>query len=154
MKHLMKLAGLSLALLIAGTVSADELMPIPASPGTMLPAPHGQYVDGSTYVDGPVYIDSAPMPLFECVKYVDKKEMHPCAVTKIIAVNDPCACKDKCNSCNTCGPPQVYIQICVPPCGCEEVKCRRDGDRIRYDYGKYAVDIRIKKNHIVVDYQK
>ena len=147
MKHKMTLAGLSLAFLIAGSASAEELMPIPAAPGTILPAPQ------APIVDAPVYVDSAPAPLFTNVKYVDKREMHPCAVPKIIMVNDPCVCKDKCNSC--CAPPQcVYIQICVPPCGCEHVKCKRDGDRVRYDYGKYAVDVRVKKGFIVVDYQK
>ena len=36
---------------------------------------------------------------------------------------------------------------------CELISCRRNGDRIRYDYGKYAVDVRIKRDHIEVDYQ-
>ena len=68
---------------------------------------------------------------------------------KIIKVNVPCAGrKDCCESC-------VYIEICVPPCACDEkVRCRRKGDRVRYDYGKYAVDVRVKKGFIVVDYQK
>lgn len=147
MKHLMKLAALSLAIVVAGPVSAVDLTPIPAAPGTILPAPQPHIV-----ADGPVYVDAAPEPLFECVKYVDKHEMHPCAVPKIIRVNNPCLGKHDCNSC--CEPPCVYIQICVPPCGCEEVKCKKQGDKVRYDYGKYAVDVRVKKGFIVVDYQK
>ncbi|MEQ9406724.1 MAG: hypothetical protein RIK87_03320 [Fuerstiella sp.] len=147
MKTLMNLAGLSLAILIAGPVSAIDLTPVPAAPGTVLPAPIHDVA-----ADGPVYVDQAPIPLYTNVKYVDLKEMHPCAVPKIIRVNDPCACKDPCNC---CGPQCVYIQICVPPCDCNEVvKCRKDGDRLRYDYGKYAVDVRVKKGFIVVDYQK
>ena len=161
MKHLMTLAGLSLAALIAGPATAVDLTPIPLGPEIVLSPQEGQIVDG------PVYVDEAPIALFDCVKYVDRHEMHPCAVPKIIMVNDPCACKvktkckHKCDGCNLCTPccepppppPCVYIQICVPPCGCELVKCRRDGDRIRYDYGKYAVDVRVKKGFIVVDYQ-
>ncbi|MEZ6121899.1 MAG: hypothetical protein R3C49_01845 [Planctomycetaceae bacterium] len=101
-------------------------------------------------VQGPVYVDSAPIPLFTKVRYVDKREMHPCAVTKIVQVNNPCSSKHGCTSCNDC----VFIEICVPPCAREDVVCRRDGDRVRYDYGKYKVDIRVRRGYIVVDYQK
>ena len=146
MKCVRQLAGLCLAAIIAVPAMAIDLTPVPAAPGSPFHEPMGGYV-----VDGPVYVDSAPVPLFTNVKYVDKREIHPCAVTKIIQVNDPCACKDKCNC---CGPKCVFIEICVPPCGCEDVICRRDGDRVRYDYGKYAVDVRVKKGNIVVDYQK
>lgn len=145
MKNVFKLGALSLAVLIAGPVSAIDLTPVPAAPGTVFGPSPGEVVHG------PVYVDAAPEPLFTAVKYVDRHEMHPCAVTKIVRVNDPCACKDRGNC---CGPKCVYIEICVPPCGCEEVKCRRHGDRVRYDYGKYAVDVRVRKGYIVVDYQK
>ncbi|MEO2017951.1 MAG: hypothetical protein ABGZ53_26670 [Fuerstiella sp.] len=146
MKRLTQLAGICLAVCIAGPAHAIDLTPIPAVPGAVFgPSVTGQILDSA------VYVDVAPEPLFTCVRYVDKREMHPCAVPKIIRVNDPCAVDDPCNC---CAPPQcVYILICVPPCGCEEVRCRRDGDRLRYDYGKYAVDVRIKKGRIVVDYQ-
>ena len=43
--------------------------------------------------------------------------------------------------------------ICVPPCGCETVKVSKDGRKVTYDYGKYSIDIRVKKDHIEVDYQ-
>ena len=144
MKNLCKLAGLSLAVLIAGAASAVDLTPVPAAPGTVF----GPATEMSASA---VYLDEAPEPLFCNVKYVDRKEMHPCAVPKIIRVNDPCACKNPCSCC--CEPQCVYIQICVPPCGCETVKCRKQGDRVRYDYGKYKVDVRVKKGFIVVDYQ-
>ena len=145
MKRLTQLAGICLAVCIAGPAHATDLTPVPVVPGAVFgPSVGGHIVDDAVYVDAP------PELLFTAVRYVDKREMHPCAVPKIIRVNDPCACNDPCNCCGTkC----VYIQICVPPCGCEEVKCRREGDRVRYDYGKYAVDVRIKKGHIVVDYQ-
>lgn len=145
MKRLTQLAGICLAVCIAGPAIAADLTPIPAVPGAVFGPTVGAHV-----LNGAVYVDEAPEPLFQCVKYVDKREMHPCAVPKIIRVNDPCACNDPCGC---CAPKCVYIQICVPPCGCEQVKCRRQGDRVRYDYGKYAVDVRIKKGRIVVDYQ-
>ncbi len=137
-----------LGLIVASQAAlADPLQPIPAAPGSEF----STIVEHHAY-DGPIHMDVAPEPLFTNVKYVDKREMHPCAVTKIIRVNAPRACNDPCDSC--CGPKCVYIKICIPPCGCETVICRRQGNRIRYDYGKYVVDVRVKKNRIVVDYQK
>ena len=84
--------------------------------------------------------------LFSRVKYTDLHEKAPCAVPKIITVKNPCPDDGY-------GPPTVCIEICIPTCGCEEVTCRRFGNRIRYDYGKYAVDVRIKRGYIQVDYQ-
>jgi len=112
--------------------------------------------------------EGAAIHLFEHVKYVDLHEMAPCAVPKIIEVNDPCACecqceccdpcKKCCDACAACGEccqqKKVHIQICIPKCYCEEeVICRRDGDRLRYEYGEYAVDVRVRKGYNVVDYQ-
>ncbi|MCA9051851.1 MAG: hypothetical protein KDA89_24100 [Planctomycetaceae bacterium] len=157
MKHIFQLAGLS-AILAATPLLALDLLPIPAAPGTPYgpapgdygpvpgdygPAP-GEYIDAA-----PPYVESAPIPLFTRVKYVDRHEMHPCGITKIIPVKDPCAGRGVC-----CSKGCVYIEICVPPCGCEDVICRRHGDRVRYDYGKFAVDVRVKRGYIVVDYQR
>ena len=103
-----------------------------------LKADEGLTIAGKTY---------ASRLLVGSGKYKDLDEMAPCASPKIIAVKDPCACHDSC-----CAPPCVYIKICVP-CGCEVVTCSKNGDRIRYDYGKYAVDVRVKKGYIEVDYQ-
>lgn len=155
MKTLTKIAGLAIAVLVVGSASAVDLTPVPEAPGTLFlpgqPMPaipmNGQPMPGEM-----VYVDSPGEPLFQAVKYVDKHEMHPCAVTKIVRVNNPCLGKHSCNTC--CEPECVYIQICIPPCGCETVRCRKHGDRVRYDYGKYAVDVRVKKGFIVVDYQK
>ena len=100
----------------------------------------------------------AAVALFDHVKYKDHDEIAPCAVPKIIQVKDPCACDSECDSacdsaCDCCEPKCVSIKICVPPCGCEHIKVSCDGDRIKYDYGEYAVDVRIKKGYIEVDYQ-
>ncbi|MCA9034310.1 MAG: hypothetical protein KDA91_04220 [Planctomycetaceae bacterium] len=101
--------------------------------------------------NGVYAMDAAPaVPMFHHVKYKDRDEMAPCAQPKLIIVKNPCA--DPCDPCNT-QPACVAIQICVPTCGCELVSCKRNGDRVRYDYGKYAVDVRIKKDYIEVDYQ-
>lgn len=148
--------------LVVGTTAANaadpsEFLRLAAQP-TLLPAPAMQQppavppapaAEGSTpdaaYAPLP---EAQPIQLYHCVKYKDLDEMHPCAVPKIIAVQDPCP-----NPCSCCGPQCVYIQICVPPCGCEDVRSRRHGTRVRYDYGKYAVDVRVKDGYIEVDYQ-
>lgn len=126
-----RLSGACLALVVGSSsfLNAQELAPVPEHPS---------------------FVSTAPTALFTNVCYKDLREMSPCAVEKIIRVNDPCACECECNCCE---PKCVYIRICVPPCGCEEVTCRRDGDRVRYDYGKYAVDVRVKDGYIEVDYQ-
>lgn len=121
--------------------------PVPVEGFTPPPAP--------AHVIEPVPMSAAgAIGLFDCVKYTDVHEMSPCAVPKIIMVNDPCWKPCKCDCCCKCGPrPCVAIKICVPKCGCETIRCRRDGDRVRYDYGKYAVDVRVKDGYIEVDYQ-
>ena len=133
MKRFAKLFAVCAVVAASTAQAAQELYPVPEVP---MAAEYGTFVE------------SCPIPLFTNVKYKDCDEMAPCAASKIIAVKDPCACKDSC-----CGPQCVYIEICVPTCGCELISCRRNGDRIRYDYGKYAVDVRVKKGYIQVDYQ-
>lgn len=80
------------------------------------------------------------------VKYKDHHQKSPCGVTRIIQVKDPCW--DGCG-CQKC----VAVEICVPTCACERVRATRRGNRIRYDYGKYMVDVRIKRGFVEVDYQ-
>lgn len=132
-----------LALLLGSAIEAgnrQDLSPVP-----------DVVVSGAVaYEDMPAFVEqsSVAIPLYTNVRVKDAHEMSPCAQPKIIAVKDPCACEDDC-----CAPQCVYIQICVPTCGCELISCRRNGDRIRYDYGEYAVDVRVRRNHIEVDYQ-
>jgi hypothetical protein len=92
--------------------------------------------------------------LFDCVCYKDLKNIHPCAVPRIVMVPDPCACNDPCSCCE---PKCVAIQICVPPtdecCGPEEKHiCKNGGKKQKYCFGKYAVEITVKKGVVVVDY--
>ncbi len=59
--------------------------------------------------------------------------------------------------CGCCQPQpvrMVKVAICVPSCQpCPpKVTRRQDGWYTRYDFGKYAVDIRVKKSYVEVDY--
>ena len=35
----------------------------------------------------------------------------------------------------------MLVKICVPPCGCPKVRVTRNGSKVKYDYGKYEVEI-------------
>jgi hypothetical protein len=96
--------------------------------------------------DTVIVTDSAPATLFECVRYKDLRNIHPCAVEKIVAVPDPC--KDACS----CGTRCVFVKVCVPPCDCYETKCKRNGNKIVMDFGKYEVEITSARGQVVVDY--
>lgn len=142
-------------LMLTGLVQGQDLAPIPDLHVPQIPYSHGEemidnhsvghpiMVEPSTYVDASEYLGT----LFTRVKYTDLHEKFPHAVSKIITVKNPCRNED------CCEPETVCIEICVPPCACEKVTCRVFGNRIRYDYGKYAVDVRIKRGYIQVDYQ-
>lgn len=157
MKSVTQLAGLCLALTIGAVATADGLLPIPAAPGSEFapgpppPAPHYDpgFSDGVMLPGPVVHYDEAPATLFTNVRYTSTRKAHPCAVERIIRINDPCGSKHSC--CEEC----VYIKICVPPCSGEDVvRCRRNGDRLRFYYGKYRVDVRVRKGYVVVDYKK
>jgi len=96
--------------------------------------------------------EAAPMEegtiqLFPCVRYEDLHNIHPCAVKKVVAVTDPCHDRKSC-----CPPKQVYVEICVPPCGCVKVRKSCRGHKVKYDYGKYTVEITSKRGKVHVDY--
>ncbi|WP_010584743.1 hypothetical protein [Schlesneria paludicola] len=90
-------------------------------------------------------VSSQPLELFQDVRYRSTRNIAPCAVPTVVQVPDPCN-RDRC--CKTC----VNVQICVPPCEPCDIKVTRDGNRVRYDYGKYNVVIRTVGNHVVVHY--
>jgi hypothetical protein len=123
------------------------------------PAVAGSYEPQSVPpAPGPALTPEAmPMPvpaggceLFECVKYRDCRKIAPCAVPMIVSVKDPCACCDPCNCC--AAPKCVNVEICVPPCSCAEICVTRNGNKVRYCFGKYAVEITSRKGVIIVDY--
>lgn len=130
-----------LSLLVAGVLAASAAVSV-AQPPAPMPDPMGAPA-----------ASNGPVELFRCVKYVDVDEMAPCAKPMIVEVRDPCWKPDPCNPC--CKPPCVKVQICVPECSCcpPTIKCSKDGKNVRYDFGKYAVDVRSKKGYVEVDYQ-
>jgi hypothetical protein len=125
MKSLAMLASAVLAL--ATTAGAAQMPPAPIPDAVMV-------------------VDSAPIELYCNVRYKDLRNIHPCAVEKIVAVPDPCP--DPC----ACGPQCVYVKVCVPPCDCYETKCRRNGKKIIMDFGKYKVEITSIRGQVIVDY--
>jgi hypothetical protein len=77
------------------------------------------------------------------------------AIPQIVMVKDPCKVPcDPCNPCATPAPRCVAVQICVPPCSpCPpKVTCRRGGEYVKYDFGKYRVEIRSRRGCVTVDY--
>jgi hypothetical protein len=110
---------------------------------------------------GPGTIQPEPMPsssqtgpeieLYPYVRYKDLDEKHPQGVPMIVSVPDPATgWKGK----YLCPPPMVNVAICVPPnCGPPRVKYSRLFRQYKFDFGKYAVDVRLRKGRIEVDYQ-
>lgn len=130
------------------------LEPIPA-PGV---EPYASVEEPYTIVEGSADGEAIPMPmpagdceLFPCVKYRGERRIAPCAVPMIVSVRAPKNCDDPCD----CYPRGcVNVKICVPPCSCcPEIKIKRQGDRVKYCFGDYAVVITSKRNSIIVDYR-
>ncbi|RMG37069.1 MAG: hypothetical protein D6725_09560 [Planctomycetota bacterium] len=92
-----------------------------------------------------------------------------CAVPKVLCAVPKVSCAVPKATCG-CGKPQAHphvcgccqsqpirmvkVAICVPSCQpCPpKITRRQDGWYTRYDFGKYAVDIRVKKHYVEVDY--
>lgn len=116
----------------------DLPMPAPLSP-----VPEVQY-------SGPVTampVMPSTVEVYHNVRYRGERNIAPCAKSIIVQVPDPCASANPC-----CPTPCVNVQICVPECGCPNVKVTRCGNKVRYDYGKYAVDIVSARGRVMVDY--
>lgn len=164
---------------VSSVSAADYRAPLFPAPATFgfqdaPPAPEGE-------APKPVAEAVEAITLYDCVKYEDLDHIAPCAEVKIVKVLDPCWRPDPCACCQK--PKYVYVKICVPKkvvcckpappsccapapkpccskchaCGCdhkrEKVTCRDKGAYTKYDYGKYRVEIRVKKNGwVVVDY--
>lgn len=85
--------------------------------------------------------------LFPYVRVRSPRNIAPCAVPIVVQVPDPCAPRNGC-----CPRPCVNVEICVPACGCPRVCVTRNGNKTRYDYGKYAVNVISLNGRIIVDY--
>lgn len=139
---------------VASTAFAGgpRLVPVQYAQGEAYvpPAIEGELIPGAD----PVPVATCVVPLYHCVKYRDERKIHPCAVPMVVMVQDPCWREDRCNPCDT--PKCVAVQICVPPCSVcpPKVTCRRNGAHVRYDFGKYAVDIRSHRGVVMVDYDR
>jgi|GEM_PF-832706 hypothetical protein len=144
---------------LAEVGSYEAPPPAPGIEGAVPPGPMSQPLPpsvqpvpelGPAAAGGPPIVMAPGFALYPRVKYHDKRHIAPCAVPMVVAVRDPCAHRDPCEA---CGPPKcVFVQICVPPCGSPKICTRHDGQRVRYDYGKYAVNITSRHGIVVVDY--
>lgn len=114
------------------------------APGAEVPPAPG----GGTAAPVPA---APPVRLFQCVEVEDPDHIAPCAVPKLVKIVDPCWKPDPCSCCPQC-PPCVYVKICVPRCGCPKVRVSREGRRVKYDYGKYSVEVTSRKGRVRVDY--
>lgn len=136
----------------------QDLEPVPEAPGgpidtalvpwTNHPVPATAKVPLEPNYTPVEHVDEA-IPMFENVRYVGRRRMAPCAESKVIVIRDPCQPLLTSPCCRKC----VAIRICVPTCGCECIKASRLGNRVRYDYGEYAVDVRITRGRVVVAYR-
>lgn len=133
----MKLLMTTLVMAVAAVAQAAQMPPAPEPALTPMPS----YETMAT-----VSPSSTPVELFQCVKYKDLKNVHPCAVPMIVSVPDPCA--DDCSCTKSC----VYVQVCVPPCECYTTKCRRKGNKVILDFGNYEVEVTSARGAVVVDY--
>ncbi|SFI27815.1 hypothetical protein [Planctomicrobium piriforme] len=123
-------------------------IPVPPSPGiidapstgaiVMSPVPDANMQPGVIMGEA---IAAPVFPLYRNVKYVQERNIAPCAVKKIVSVPDPC------NPCSC-----VFVCICVPPCACEDVYCSPHKDRMVFDYGEYKVNITERRGTLVVNY--
>lgn len=94
------------------------------------------------------HVASPAIPLFDCVKYKKTRNISPCSNPKLVTIVDPCAPKKSC-----CEPGCVAVEICAPACGCECVRCSKDGRRKVFDYGKYKVVVESQRGKVVVTYR-
>ena len=130
-------------------------MPAPLSPGPDPVYSEPAYSSPAQpslnqYPSGPVEYGYTLAPpsavVYQNVKYRGTRNISPCAVPTLVQVPDPCNKNACCKAC-------VNVEICVPPCDPRKVKVTHDGNKVRYDYGKYAVSVRSIGNHVVVHYE-
>lgn len=89
------------------------------------------------------------------VSYKNKRNVAPCAVEKKTCVSFCETGVDAC--CNkTSQLVAVEVPICAPPCATKETVSRsKNGRRAVYDYGKYEVVVKAKKDgNVDVNYRK
>lgn len=150
MKNLLTVAVAVMTLVAATAAFADQTFAESDGP---IPVPVYNQPNQTTQPTMMVQPMPAPQPveLFQFVRVKDEKHIAPCAVPMIVQVKDPCYC----DPCNKCAVKCVNVQICVPQCNCPpKVTCRKDGAYVKYDFGKYKVEITSRKGLVTVDYDR
>jgi hypothetical protein len=115
------------------------LAPMP-SPAPVVVAPQSAPTE---HVAVPVQTLHVAPAVYHNVRVRQGWKAHPCAVPMQVAVPDPC---------NPCC--QVCVEICVPPCRVADIRCKRCGSGVVYDFGKYEVEIKQRGELLVVDYDR
>lgn len=128
----------------APTPSQQQVLPqeLPSAPIGTYVVPGQMPSQGMTVQPGMILSDTSAIPgipLYTNVKVRQPRNIAACAVPKIVCLPDPC---DPCKV--------VCIQICVPPCACENVYFNPKKDRVTFDYGKYAVNITARRGGLLV----
>lgn len=108
--------------------------PVPESDPAYIAAPQGTVMPAPT-------VAAPSIAVYSNVKVKDRRNIHPCAVTRLVQIADPC---------NKCG--LVAVAVCVPPCECECVRVSKCGTRVKLDYGDYEVELTSRRGYVVVDY--
>jgi len=122
-----------------GLAFSQTTAPPPAPAVEPMPMPETAYEH---------HVASPTIPMFDCVKYKRTRNIAPCSNPKLVTIVDPCAPKHSC-----CEPGCVAVEICAPTCGCECVRCSKDGRRKVFDYGKYKVVVESKRGKVLVTYR-
>lgn len=110
------------------------------APGHQSLAPIPAHVQPGTVICNAC--DGGHLELYKKVRVVHTKNIAPCAVSKIVAVPDPC------NPCKS-----VLIEICVPADKCENIEVDARKNRVTFDYGRYAVQVTERRGTLWVNYQ-
>ncbi len=155
-------------LLGAGFVQAQPMLLGPGAPSyiesTPLPMPvpgafpvepyqHETYYAPDIDAIQPIqeYTVGMPIVLYDRVVYRDTRRIHPAAVPYLVEV--PLPPPRRARGCVDCPPSCAIVKICVPPCQTPCVRVRRNGHKLRYDFGKYSVDVLVRRDgRVIVNY--
>jgi len=131
----------------SGPAPARSFYPgVPGEPFPLGSVPAPVYPGEAYPPSGPVYPVEG-VPLYPRVTYEDLDNIHPCAVTTIVQILDPCE-----NPCRSCGPRCVYVKICVPPNECPRIKVSDGGREVKYKFDEYEVEIESENGIVSVNY--
>lgn len=143
--------------LFALTAGAEEQSVLKNAPTI---APENQTVTVSQPATAPAAVVAQSSAGCECangrckpIVYRNKRNIAPNAVPANVEVS---RCETCCNGCQKVSVETVQeVQICKPQCPCKEtVRSTLTGNGKVYDYGKYEVVVRDRKNSVEVNYRK